>query len=176
MAFVHEPVEAHPADCTCGSPSGHAPTSDLTSLPDPPKRTWIPLWIWPVLVGSAALGACIYTAMHDPNTESSILPPCPFKAMTGFDCPGCGMTRGVYALMKGDPLKMLNHNILLIMLLPAVGYGFLRWTLQSFGKATTWQPIRLPRDWMNTALVVLVIGFWVVRNLPGPLSFLNATA
>jgi len=28
--------------------------------------------------------------------------PCPFKALTGFDCPGCGFQRSFVALLKGD--------------------------------------------------------------------------
>lgn len=27
---------------------------------------------------------------------------CPFKQMTGLDCPGCGFQRSVVALLKGD--------------------------------------------------------------------------
>lgn len=28
--------------------------------------------------------------------------PCPFKYITGIDCPGCGFQRAVLALMRGD--------------------------------------------------------------------------
>ncbi|MFA4867226.1 MAG: DUF2752 domain-containing protein [Pedobacter sp.] len=28
--------------------------------------------------------------------------PCPFKVLTGFDCPGCGFQRSFLALLKGD--------------------------------------------------------------------------
>jgi len=28
--------------------------------------------------------------------------PCPFKALTGIDCPGCGFQRSFMALVKGD--------------------------------------------------------------------------
>nr|WP_221270987.1 DUF2752 domain-containing protein [Pedobacter sp. AK017] len=28
--------------------------------------------------------------------------PCPFKALTGFDCPGCGFQRAVLELLKGN--------------------------------------------------------------------------
>jgi hypothetical protein len=28
--------------------------------------------------------------------------PCPFKYLTGIDCPGCGFQRSVIALLKGD--------------------------------------------------------------------------
>jgi len=28
--------------------------------------------------------------------------PCPFKYLTGYDCPGCGFQRSFLALLKGD--------------------------------------------------------------------------
>ncbi|WP_316812805.1 DUF2752 domain-containing protein [Pedobacter heparinus] len=28
--------------------------------------------------------------------------PCPFKCLTGFDCPGCGFQRSLLALLRGD--------------------------------------------------------------------------
>ncbi|RYE97478.1 MAG: DUF2752 domain-containing protein, partial [Oxalobacteraceae bacterium] len=34
----------------------------------------------------------------DPNVSNSPFPPCVFRAVTGCYCPGCGMTRALYAL------------------------------------------------------------------------------
>jgi len=34
--------------------------------------------------------------------------PCPFKYLTGIDCPGCGFQRSVIALMHGDLNKSLS--------------------------------------------------------------------
>lgn len=33
---------------------------------------------------------------------------CPFKNLTGIDCPGCGFQRSVVALLKGDFLSSLK--------------------------------------------------------------------
>ena len=33
------------------------------------------------------------------------LVPCPFKYLTGIDCPGCGFQRSVIALIRGDLQK-----------------------------------------------------------------------
>jgi len=32
---------------------------------------------------------------------------CPFKKLTGFDCPGCGFQRSIIALLQGDLFKSL---------------------------------------------------------------------
>lgn len=39
-----------------------------------------------------------------------LLPPCLFHTLTGFSCPGCGCTRAVLALLRGDLLQSLRFN------------------------------------------------------------------
>jgi hypothetical protein len=34
--------------------------------------------------------------------------PCPFKYLTGIDCPGCGFQRSVLALLQGDMQKSFS--------------------------------------------------------------------
>ncbi len=36
--------------------------------------------------------------------------PCPFHMITGCDCPGCGMQRSVFSLMRGDLSQSLDHH------------------------------------------------------------------
>jgi len=43
--------------------------------------------------------------------------PCPFKALTGFDCPGCGFQRSFIAFIQGDFGKSWNLYPALIPLL-----------------------------------------------------------
>lgn len=38
------------------------------------------------------------------KSMAELVPPCLFHAMTGFYCPGCGGTRAVMALLRGDVL------------------------------------------------------------------------
>lgn len=35
---------------------------------------------------------------------------CPMKALTGFDCPACGMQRAVLELLRGDLVESLNYH------------------------------------------------------------------
>ncbi len=61
------------------------------------------------------------------------LPPCIYYTTAHIYCPGCGFTRAVEALMRGDVLLSLRQNPLLIigMVLLAVYYiGFL---VRAFG-------------------------------------------
>ena len=65
-----------------------------------------------------------YVGLVDPNT-SSFFPGCPFRAMTGFDCPGCGATRALHSAVTGHPLQALDHNAFLTIavVLGVVGFA-----------------------------------------------------
>jgi len=55
--------------------------------------------------------------------------PCPFKTLTGFDCPGCGFQRALILLVKGDFQQSWNVYpptipLLSIFLFATVSYIF----------------------------------------------------
>jgi hypothetical protein len=50
--------------------------------------------------------------------------PCPFKYLTGIDCPGCGFQRSVIALIQGDFHKSIALYPAAIPLLMFFLYGF----------------------------------------------------
>jgi len=45
----------------------------------------------------------------DPAT-SPIFPPCPWRAATGWLCPGCGSARALHALLHGSVTDALRLN------------------------------------------------------------------
>ncbi len=109
------------------------------------------------------VAAGVWVLQHvDPNVPNSVLPRCPFHALTGLWCPGCGMTRALHALVHGDLLLALHMNPLGMLMLPALP-TMLLW---SWG----WQPRLLqplmrwlmdPRLWL-----VVLPAYWLLRNLP----------
>lgn len=127
----------------------------------------MPNWrggLQPLALAGIAAAGCAYVALVDPN-HSGAYPQCPLRALTGYDCPGCGLTRAVYALMHGDVARAIDHNVLVVVLLPLAIFAFVRWTLGRLG----YDPPALPRwrPWMGWAFGVAVFGFLIVRNLPG---------
>ncbi len=92
-----------------------------------------------------------------------LFPPCIFLKITGLRCPGCGGTRMVAFLVKGDIPTALYYNPLLL-LMAVVLVALLLWMLlRTFQK--NWQPIDLhirSRLWILLPAVVAV--FWVIRN------------
>ena len=143
-----------------------------TQLPPPPARTRrLAPWVEPVGLMAAGLGACAYIAMVDPN-HSSAYPQCPTKLLTGIDCPMCGATRAVHSLLKGDVVGAVDHNLLFVLLLPALVYAFVAWTSTRLGRPM--KPIPMASPWVSVPLAVVMLAFAVVRNLPGPLHWLNS--
>src|SRR5215210_2199200 len=86
----------------------------------------------PAVVAATAAGACAVLAVADPE-QSSIYPPCPFRAVTGLDCPGCGTTRALRQLLTGHPGAAVGLNALTVLLLPFVVYAWLGWAARSAG-------------------------------------------
>ena len=89
---------------------------------------------------------------------------CPFHAITGLWCPGCGSLRAVNDLTHGDLLGALSSNLVLVLALPLVALWRGRWL------HTEWTGRRRPATGLATStvflLVVPVLVFAVVRNLP----------
>jgi hypothetical protein len=109
-------------------------------------------------------------ALRDPHVPSSY-GVCPFLALTGLYCPGCGSLRALHDLGAGDLAGAFGHHALLV---PAI-------VLLAAWAVWTWLPVpaaervervvaavpvvrRIPWAW--TILAVLPV-FTVLRNLPG---------
>lgn len=115
-----------------------------------------------LVFGAAAAGLCAWVLLAGPRPPVW-LPPCPFHALTGLYCPGCGSTRALHALAHGELGAALGFNPLLVMTLPLLAaWALARVSKTLRGDAT---PVRLPRHSATVALVVLV-SFFLLRNLP----------
>jgi len=51
---------------------------------------------------------------------------CPFKVLTGYDCPGCGFQRSVIALLQGNLSESLHYYPATIPLICAVIFTIFR--------------------------------------------------
>ena len=107
---------------------------------------------------AAGLVGCSAAGLYLVNPNTTHIPLCPLHAMTGLWCPLCGSTRAAYALLHAHPNTALHDNALFVLGLPLVALFWLSW-------AGYRGPIRMPRR-LGWALVVLVLGFSVLRNLP----------
>lgn len=124
----------------------------------------IPPWAGPAATAVVALAACTVAGIADPTRPGSGLPSCPFKAVTGWGCPGCGSTRMLHQLIHGDIASAARYNIVALLMLPFVVLMWVRWTQRSLGYRTlpTWRPSGRTL-WIGLALWLT---FSVLRNLP----------
>lgn len=113
-------------------------------------------------VAAMAVGAGA-VAYFDPTT-AGFFPVCPLYSLTGFACPGCGLTRGFHALFHGDVLTALDFNALIPVWAVIFGYVFVSLVLLAVrGKGLPMWPT-WPRFLWTFMIVLLVFG--VVRNIP----------
>ena len=116
------------------------------------------------LAGTAA--AVGYLAAVDPNSPGHY-PVCPLKALTGYDCPGCGMLRATHDLAHGNIAGALDHNVLMVALVPLAAVLWARWVRRAWTgvtPATTRAQFRR-RNALMLAGLVLILVFGVVRNV-----------
>lgn len=127
-------------------------------------------WLAPVGVAAVALGGCVAVAVLDPAARAEISPGCPFRLLTGLDCPGCGGTRALYALTQGQIATSMSSNLLVWLVAPLLIVAWGSWLLATLGRREgVWQPG--PR--LSWTLAWATIGFWVLRNVPvAPLTWL----
>jgi hypothetical protein len=123
----------------------------------------------PYLAGGLLLGGCVALALVDPTDGP---PLCPFKAVTGLDCPGCGGTRAVHQLLTGHLGAAVSFNVLAVLALPFILWGLFV-SLTAMLGGPRWQAVSFSSQWTWVGLTVLG-AFWVLRNLPfAPFSWLG---
>lgn len=103
-------------------------------------------------------GALGYIALVDPHHVGSLYPQCPFKTLTGWDCPFCGGLRMTHDLLHGDLAASVNDNIFLLIGLPLLA----AWLLIRRRQGRRSVPVAA-----LSAIVVAAIGWTVLRNLSG---------
>lgn len=120
-------------------------------------------------VGAMGSGAVIATYI-DPS-KTNLFPVCPLLALTGFACPGCGLTRGFHALFQGDIIPALDFNLLI-----PVWAAIFAWVFVSLGlKALrgTGLPMWPTYPRFLWGFLIVLMGFGVLRNIPlWPLTIL----
>lgn len=110
------------------------------------KKIYIGLF----LIGSGIL----YLKVISPALGFHI--PCIFRHVTGFYCPGCGMTRASLAILEGDIYQSFRFNMLIFILLPLF---ILFYALEKKGKVKASKSLMF-------GMLTLTLAFGVLRNLP----------
>ncbi|WP_246019182.1 DUF2752 domain-containing protein [Saccharothrix australiensis] len=118
----------------------------------------------PVAVAVGAVVAAAGLLVVDPNGPRSWWPPCPLFALTGIQCPACGSTRMVHALLHGDLAAAWRFNaVMLVVGLPLLAWLWARW-FRAARRGERTAPLS-PK--VGTPVLALAVAWMVVRNLVG---------
>ncbi|MBD8505362.1 DUF2752 domain-containing protein [Hoyosella sp. G463] len=118
----------------------------------------------PAGVALAASAGCIAINWADPTTPGGIIPECPSKLLFGVNCPGCGSTRMVYSLIRGDLGGAIAYNALGVAALILVLWSYGAWTagLLRGRFVRSWQHLR----WAPLLVLSVVLAWFIARNIP----------
>jgi Protein of unknown function (DUF2752) len=108
--------------------------------------------------GVLVAGALGYVGLVDPHDTHSVYPLCPFKLLTGWNCPFCGGLRMTHDLLHGDLVASINDNVFLLMGIPMLA-GWL-----VFRRRHGRRSLPIPAV---VTITVMAVAWTVLRNLPG---------
>lgn len=118
-----------------------------------------------VMVLGASVAVVLAILLYQSGPRAHWLPPCLFHRLSGLHCPGCGMTRASYAALHGHFATAFRFNPLGMILFPlavvALGVDAIAWVM---GRPLPIS-LRVGGRWAWGVLAV-ILGFWVLRNIP----------
>lgn len=111
-------------------------------------------------IGGAALGAAAlaYIGLNDPHRTGALFPPCPFRLLTGWYCPGCGGLRMTHDILHADLSAAVTDNVFLLAGLPLLALWWL------------WRRTRKRPAFTVPVVIVIAVAaaaWTVVRNTAG---------
>ncbi|WP_018353577.1 DUF2752 domain-containing protein [Longispora albida] len=142
--------------------------------PAPPQPGWFTRttlrvvdkpWVVPLAAVACAGAVATYAIAVDPTqADAGATPSCALKALTGFDCPGCGGTRALWYLLHGNIPEAGRHHFLAVFAVPFLVYFFVTWSWnRMFGT-------KLPSFTISPKAIAIFLAAWgvfsVLRNLP----------
>ena len=84
-------------------------------------------------------------------------PPCLMKYFTGFSCPGCGISRAIFAALKLNFEDAFSYHPIWFLILPASAISLMLYYVK--------------REWIFYAFVgsyfAIYVGVWIVRIIMG---------
>ncbi len=110
----------------------------------------------------AVLAACLY---RFPPSQYGFYPRCPFFVLTHLQCPGCGMTRALAALLHGQFAASWHYNPLAMLILALVVAYLVAGYLRAMREGE-WGAPAVPTP-VLTCVFLFIAVFGVARNLPG---------
>lgn len=125
------------------------------------RRTFV-LKVAVVLIATIVL-ATVY--LVNP-VSSELAPKCPFKLITGLNCPACGIQRFLHALFNGHVAEAIGYNYYLVYALPYATLFAVEW-LMPRGVARDRLAAVIEHRYAVWFYVVTFMIWFIVRNVLG---------
>ena len=117
-------------------------------------------------------GLLLAVLLHVADPTARSFPVCPFYAITGLYCPGCGTLRCLHALLHADLRSAFGFNALTVLLTPMLVVAWLSVGVAGIGGRHPPRVWNAPR-WTGWVIAVAVGLFWILRNVPwAPFSWM----
>jgi hypothetical protein len=115
-----------------------------------------------VILGVA--GAAIFAVGYFNPVTAGFFPVCPLFEATGLNCPGCGMTRAVHALLHGDVVGAFHFNAIFPIYAFIFGYLFISTLLIVIkGRGLGY---KIFKPGLMYSMLTIALLFGVLRNIP----------
>ena len=124
-----------------------------------------------LIVSYVVLGASVVVLYFFNPAQHGFYPTCIFYKTTGLLCPGCGTLRAMHQLLHGHVEAAFRYNALIISFLPLLALGG--------AQAARYRAMNKPAlawirpNWLWALLVILIV-FGILRNLPGAAHYFLA--
>lgn len=100
------------------------------------------------------------------NPETARFPKCPFKTITGYQCPGCGSQRALHHLLNQNFTKAFEANALLVLSIPYILVLYISECLKTKNQFLNRIYKKLYSPKAIYILLAVVIIWWIFRNIP----------
>ena len=118
-----------------------------------------------LIAAVAILSALILVWLFDPS-EAVWMPKCLVHSLTGWQCPGCGITRAAHAFLHGRFAEAFAYNRFFIISIPYLVAVAAVTDVPALGRCARLRRVVLGPELAITYVVLFCIWF-VVRNLLG---------
>ena len=108
-------------------------------------------------------GGFLLYYFYNPSNNSLFLP-CPFKLISGYNCPGCGSQRAIHQLLHGNLISAFKLNPLMVVSLPLIFYGLGTRAYNYIFESSHRVKIFYSNLFIYSYFSIAVI-YWVLRNL-----------
>jgi hypothetical protein len=118
------------------------------------------------IILALSLTAILVIFSFDPRS-ASIYPPCPYRTLTGYYCPGCGAGQAAYFFLHGQLELAFYYNPLAVITFPVIALALIfQFAAELRGRrAIFWSGHRWVTFFVGLLPLIFIL-FWIIRNTP----------